>query len=63
MLAWIRNTFGTTGILGTTGLIAIVFIFYGVFTPKSTRGLHEGAVAGTVNGDAISLKEFNYEYN
>ena len=63
MLAWIRNTFGTTGIIGTTGLIAIVFIFYGVFTPKSTRGLHEGAVAGTVNGDAISLREFNYEYN
>ena len=39
------------------------FIFYGVFSPKSTRGLHEGAVAGTVNGEPISIAEFNRELN
>ena len=63
MLAWIRVKFGRTAIFGIIGFIAFVFVFYGVFSPKSTRGLHEGAVAGTVNGDPISLGEFNREYN
>ncbi|MEO5970093.1 MAG: SurA N-terminal domain-containing protein [Bdellovibrionia bacterium] len=63
MLAGIRETFGKVVVTGIIGLIAFVFIFYGVFSPKSTRGLHEGAVAGTVNGDAISIAEFNRELN
>ena len=63
MLSWIREKFGTVVIGSIIAFIAFVFIFYGVFSPKSTRGLHEGAVAGTVNGDPISIGEFNRELN
>ena len=63
MLTWIREKFGKTVIGGIIGLIAFVFVFYGVFSPKNTRGLGEGAVAGSVNGDTISLTDFNRAYN
>ncbi len=63
MLSWIREKFGTAVIGSIIVFIAFVFIFYGVFSPKSTRGLHEGAVAGTVNGEPISIGEFNREFN
>lgn len=63
MLSWIREKFGTVVIGGIISFIAFVFVFYGVFSPKSTRGLHEGAVAGTVNGDPISIADFNRELN
>jgi parvulin-like peptidyl-prolyl isomerase len=63
MLSWIREKFGKVVISGIIGFIAFVFVFYGVFSPKSTRGLHDGAVAGTVNGDSISITEFNRELN
>ncbi len=61
MLTWIREKFGKVMIGGIIGLIAFVFVVSGVFNPKSTRGLHEGAVAGTVNGDPISIADFNRE--
>ncbi len=61
MLSWIRVKFGTVVIGGIITFIAFVFVFYGVFSPKSTRGLHEGSVAGTVNGDPISISDFNRE--
>jgi parvulin-like peptidyl-prolyl isomerase len=61
MLLWFREKFGKTVIGAIIGLIALVFVFYGVFSPKSSsRG---GAIAGTVNGDAITLGEFNRAYN
>jgi len=63
MLSWIREKFGTVVIGGIIAFIAFVFVFYGVFSPKATRGLHEGAVAGTVNGEAISLSEFHRALN
>jgi hypothetical protein len=63
MLAWIREKFGNVVIGGIIGFIAFVFVFYGVFSPKSTRGLHEGSVAGTVNGDSISISEFSNALN
>ena len=63
MLSWIREKFGRVIIGSIVGFIAFVFVFYGVFSPKATRGLHEGAVAGTVNGEAISISEFNRELN
>jgi hypothetical protein len=63
MLSWIREKFGRVIISGIIGFIAFVFVFYGVFSPKSTRGLHDGSVAGTVNGDSISIAEFNRELN
>src|ERR1700733_12819905 len=63
MLNWIREKFGKVVIGGIITFIAFVFVFYGVFSPKSTRGLHEGSVAGTVNGDAIQIGDFNRELN
>lgn len=63
MLSWIREKFGTVFISIIISLIALVFIFFGVFSPRSTRGLHEGAVAGTVNGEPISITEFNRAYS
>ena len=59
MLEWIREKFGRVVISIIIGFIACVFVFYGVFSPRATRGLHAGAVAGMVNGDAISISEFN----
>jgi parvulin-like peptidyl-prolyl isomerase len=62
MLTWIREKFGKVVIGGIVAILAAVFVFYGVFSPKNTRGMGEGAVAGTVNGDSISLAEFNRAY-
>ena len=62
ILGQIRQRFGKVFIGGIIGFIAFVFVFYGVFSPKATRGLHEGSVAGTVNGDAISIPEFRREW-
>ena len=61
MLSVMRNKFGPAIVSSIIGVIALVFIFSGVFNPKATRGMHEGTVAGTVNGDSISLSEFNRE--
>lgn len=61
MLSWIREKFGTVVIGGIIGLIGVVFVFSGVFSPKRTQGMHSGTVAGTVNGESISLTEFNRE--
>lgn len=63
MLGWMREKIGPVIIGIIIGFIAIVFVFYGVFSPKSTRGYHQGAVAGIVNGETISLSEFNKALN
>lgn len=62
-MQWIREKFGGVVVVFIIGFIALVFIFYGVFSPRSTRGFHEGAVAGTVNGDPISVREFQQSLN
>lgn len=62
-MQWIREKFGATVVTLIIGLISLVFIFYGVFAPKATRGMHEGSVAGTVNGEAISLREYQQSLN
>jgi hypothetical protein len=59
----IREKFSATFVSLIIGFISLVFIFYGVFSPKATRGMHEGAVAGTVNGEAISLREYQQSLN
>lgn len=61
MLTGFRNRFGKIVVFTLITLITFVFVFFGVFSPKATRGLHEGAVAGTVNGEPISIQEFNRE--
>lgn len=63
MLTWIREKFGTVLISAIIGLIAFVFVFFGIFSPRNTRGLSEGAVAGNVNGDPISIQDFNRALN
>ena len=63
MLGWMREKFGPVMIGIIIGFIAFVFVFYGVFSPKATRGLHSGSVAGTVNGEPITLTEFSKELN
>lgn len=61
MLTGFRNRFGKIVVFAIITLITFVFVFFGVFSPRSTRGLHESAVAGTVNGEPISIQEFNRE--
>ena len=62
-MQWTRGKLGNWigGVI--IGFIALVFVISGVFSPKATRGLHDGAVAGTVNGEPISLQEFNRALN
>ncbi len=59
MIGSMRGKVGGWIITGIIGFIALVFAFEGVFGPKATRGLHDGAVAGTVNGESISISDFN----
>ncbi len=59
MLSFIREKFGPIMVGGIIGFIVFVFMVSGVFSPSRTRGLHDGAVAGTVNGEPISIAEFN----
>jgi hypothetical protein len=59
MISQMRGKVGGWIITGIIGFIALVFAFEGVFGPKATRGLHEGAVAGTVNGEPISIGDYN----
>ena len=59
MMRQFRGQIGTYIIGGVIGFIAIVFVLEGALTNKATRGLHDSAVAGTVNGDPITLGEFS----
>lgn len=45
------------------GFIALVFIFSGVFTPSTTQGMHAGAIAGAVDGEAITVQEYQRALN
>lgn len=63
MLSLLRGKFGPMFVGGIIGFIAFVFIFSGIFNPSRTKGLHSGSVAGEVNGEAISLSEFNRALN
>ena len=62
MIGQMRGKVGGWIITGFIGFVALVFALEGVFSPKSTRGLHEGSVAGTVNGEPISIGDFNKAY-
>jgi peptidyl-prolyl cis-trans isomerase D len=62
-MQWARGKYSTLITGAIIGFIAFVFVVSGVFNPKSTRGLHEGSVAGTVNGEPISIGEFNRALN
>lgn len=59
MIGKLRGKVGTYIIGAVITFIALIFAFEGVFGPKATRGLHEGSVAGKVNGEAISIGDYN----
>jgi hypothetical protein len=63
MLTWIRQKFGTVVIGLIILLIAFVFVFADIVRPGATQGMHEGAVAGEVNGDYITRAEYSRALN
>jgi hypothetical protein len=63
LTTYMREKFGTIVVGGIIGVLALAFGLSGILSPKATRGMHEGAVAGTVNGDPISVQEFQRSYN
>jgi hypothetical protein len=59
MIGQLRGKVGGYIVVAIIGFIAMVFAFEGVFRPSSTNGLHEGAVAGVVNGESITIGDYN----
>ena len=53
MFQWMREKFGKIAIGLIMGMIIFIFIFEGFMNPKGMRGIHEGTIAGQVNGEAI----------
>lgn len=60
MIGMMREKFGPVVVGVIIGLIAFVFIFWGIFSPDPS---YTGATAGSVNGEIISLQDFNRELN
>lgn len=63
MFETMRKVFGPIAVSAIVGAIALVFVFYGVFTPKGAGMGGGNSVAATVNGDAIPMSDFMREYN
>lgn len=57
MIGIMRKRLGPLTIGLVMGAIALVFIFYGVFAPRN-QGV-AGPLAGSVNGEAITMSDFN----
>lgn len=62
MIAVMREKLGKVFIGSVVGLIAFVFIFYGIFMPGQGGGGGPG-VAGEVNGEPITYSEFSRALN
>ncbi len=62
MFETMRKVFGPTVVMIIIGAIALVFVFYGVFSPKTAGMRGGGGVAAKVNGEPISLLDFEREY-
>jgi peptidyl-prolyl cis-trans isomerase D len=63
MFEMMRRVFGPVAVTVIIGAIALVFIFYGVFNPKgSTRGTGSDSLAASVNGEPVSMQEFQRGY-
>lgn len=60
MIRNMRQKFGPKGAAVIVGGIALVFVFFGVYTPDQNRGGANG-VAGTVNGEPIFESEVQRE--
>lgn len=59
MIGNLRGKVGRYIVVGIISFIALIFAFEGVFGPKATRGLHDGSVAGKVNGESITISDYN----
>ncbi len=62
MFDTMRKVFGPIAVTIIIGAISLVFVFFGIYSPRSTGGRGEGALAATVNGDAITMQEFQRSY-
>ena len=62
MFESMRKVFGPVAVSIIIGAIALVFVFYGVFNPRSTSGVGGGALAATVNGDGITMQDYGRQY-
>lgn len=62
MFESMRKVFGPVAVTFIIGAIALVFVFYGVYNPRTTKGMGQGALAATVNGDSISMQEYSRQY-
>lgn len=63
MIGVIKNKFGPWVVGGIIGLIAFVFIFFGIFTPGAKIMGEAANVAGEVNGETISYSAFSKQLN
>jgi hypothetical protein len=61
MIGVMRSKFGPKVIGAVIAVVAVVFIFYGIFVPGS--GSQGPGVAGEVNGETISFSEFSKALN
>lgn len=59
MLDWLKTKIGPLVVGLVIALLTFAFGFEGVFTRGKLSGMSENAVAGAVNGENISLSEFN----
>ncbi|MBI3556200.1 MAG: SurA N-terminal domain-containing protein, partial [Deltaproteobacteria bacterium] len=62
MFETMRKVFGPIAVTVIIGAISLVFVFFGIYNPRTTGGRGEGALAATVNGDSISMQEFSRAY-
>jgi hypothetical protein len=61
MFAVMRRVFGPVAVSVIIGAIALVFVFFGVFNPR-TGGVGGSGPVASVNGEPISQREFQQEY-
>lgn len=62
MFETMRKVFGPAVVSVIIGAIALVFVFYGVYSPKTSGVGGSSGVAAKVNGEPISALEYEREY-
>ena len=62
MFQFMRSKFGPIAVAIIIGFIAFVFVFFGVYSPRTREMGRSGSYAALVNGDPISAQEFAQSY-
>jgi len=57
-----RKTFGPVAVGIIIGAIALVFVFFGIYNPRTKGGMRSASTAAEVNGELIRFPEFEREY-